>query len=154
MICAIQGGEDKRAAGAFFLDKVTDAKKKRVRKMSIEEVRQAALAKGGIDASPTSLIDRLTGAVPDDKLIGLSTEEKLDRIGNGFEAMQSSLLRRQSMLRETFHAMERKLDEVEGEIHKLGPRLRNREQSQIYDRGWVSLACFGKLWRAENCEHL
>ena len=25
---------------------------------------------------------------------------------------------------------------------------RIRMQSQIYDRGWVSLACFGKLWRA------
>ena len=23
-------------------------------------------------------------------------------------------------------------------------------QSQIYDRGWVSLACFGKLWRARS----
>ena len=24
------------------------------------------------------------------------------------------------------------------------------DQSQIYDRGWVSLACFGKLWRARS----
>ena len=26
----------------------------------------------------------------------------------------------------------------------------DREQSQIYDGGWVSLACFGKLWRARS----
>ena len=27
--------------------------------------------------------------------------------------------------------------------------LRSR-QNQIYDRRWVSLACFGKLWRARS----
>ena len=27
---------------------------------------------------------------------------------------------------------------------------RIRMQSQIYDRGWASLACFGKLWRARS----
>ena len=61
MICAIQGGEDKRAAGAFFLDKVTDAKKKRVRKMSIEEVRQAALAKAQAVGKPTAVAPHRPG---------------------------------------------------------------------------------------------
>ena len=28
--------------------------------------------------------------------------------------------------------------------------LEDSSQSQIYNRGWVSLACFGKLWRARS----
>ena len=33
-------------------------------------------------------------------------------------------------------------------ISRYLPRI--DQQSQLYERGWVSLACFGKLWRARS----
>ena len=35
-------------------------------------------------------------------------------------------------------------------VRRGGGAVAGRAQSQIYDRGWVSLACFGKLWRARS----
>ena len=43
---------------------------------------------------------------------------------------------------------EAEFEEILGDV--VGMRLHREVQSQIYDRGWVSLACFGKLWRARS----
>ena len=47
--------------------------------------------------------------------------------------------------------------ETDPRVQETLPSTRNRPplvwaciQSQIYDRGWVSLACFGKPWRARS----
>ena len=40
-------------------------------------------------------------------------------------------------------------DQPTGKEHTSATPVGNL-QSQIYDRGWVSLACFGKLWRARS----
>jgi len=121
----MKGEDPKLGKEKFFLDRVKNTKQANVRKMSIEELRKSAF-----HAEGTSLLDKLQyDGTEAEKAVARSTEEKLDHVAASFEDMHSYLLQREAALKETFETMERSLNELEGEIHKLGPRLRNRERA-------------------------